>query len=133
MPAFLNRCFAALLALPLICTPLRAGEGDVHLFTGNPSGATANRAKPDNYLVKKRQYALSYNCSKGTANWAAWQLNKGWLGRTARGNPFAPDLTLPRGFQVIRLNDYRGGGYVRGTFARPPTAALARRPWTRRS
>jgi endonuclease G len=114
MAASLKRCLAALVALPLICAPLRGGEGDQHLFAGNPSGAVTDHTKPDDYLVKKRQYALSYNSSKGTPNWASWQLNKGWLDRTARGNPFAPDLTLPAGFFVVRPNDYRGGGFDRG-------------------
>src|SRR5262249_14346611 len=40
------------------------------------------------YLLRKRQYALSV--------------------------AFAPDLTLPAGFQVIRPNDYRGSGFDRG-------------------
>jgi endonuclease G len=114
MPAFLKRCFAALLALPLLCVPLRAADGDDHLFLGNPSGAVTDHTKPDNYLLKKRQYALSYNSSKGNSNWVSWQLNKGWLGRTTRGNPFAPDLSLPAGFQVVRPNDYRGSGLDRG-------------------
>src|SRR5262245_713227 len=104
----------AVLAAPVLlalAAPARAGEGDEHLFPGNPSAATADRARPDNYLVRKRQYALSYNNAKGTPNWVSWKLNKGWLGRTARGNPFAPDLTLPAGFQVVRPNDYRASGF----------------------
>jgi endonuclease G len=64
--------------------------------------------------VKKHQFAPSYNRSKGTPNWVSWRLNKGWLGRTTRGNPFAPDLTLPAGFFVVRPNDYRGSGLDRG-------------------
>ena len=43
--------------------------GDEHLVMGNPSGAVADREKPANFLLKKRQYALSFNNSKGTANW----------------------------------------------------------------
>ena len=66
--------WAALLALAFLATagPLRAEDGDGLLFMGNPSGATADRGKPDNYLLKKQQYALSYNNAKVTANWASW-------------------------------------------------------------
>jgi endonuclease G len=81
---------------------------------GNPSGATADKGKADNYLLKKRQYVLSYNSSKGIPNWVSWQLNKSWLGKTRRGNPFAPDASLPRGFFVVRPNDYRSSGFDRG-------------------
>src|SRR5262245_22232836 len=96
-----------LAAAPLV----RAGEGDEHLLMGNSSAATTDKDKPDNFLVKRRQYALSYNNSKGTANWTSWQLSKAWLGRTRRGNPFAPDPALPAGFFVVRPNDYLRSGF----------------------
>jgi endonuclease G, mitochondrial len=103
--------FIAFLAL----TPsAQAAEGDVHLFTGNPSGASAERDKADNYLLRKRQYALAYNSSTGTANWASWQLSKAWLGKARRDNPFAPDTTLPAGFFRVRPRDYDRSGFDRG-------------------
>src|SRR4051794_35256886 len=74
----------ALLASLAITSPVRAAEDSVHLFTGNPSGATAERAKADNYLLRKKQYALSYNNAHGTANWVSWQLSKAWLGGARR-------------------------------------------------
>src|SRR5438046_556094 len=107
---------AALLACVFLAaaTPLRADLADDHLALSNPSGATADKLKPDNYLVKKRQYALAYNSSTGTPRWVSWQLSKAWLGSTRRGNPFAPDTTLPEGFLIVRPNDYRGSGFDRG-------------------
>jgi endonuclease G len=107
----------AALAAPVLlalAAPARAAEGDEHLFLGNPSGASADRGKPDNYLLRKRQYVLSYNNSKGTPNWVSWKLSMAWLGRTTRGNPFAPDLSLPPGFFIVRPNDYRAFGFDRG-------------------
>jgi endonuclease G len=101
------------LVLLAFVTPGRAIEGAEHLFTGNPSGAVADKDKPDNYLLKKRQYVLSYNNSKGTPNWVSWQLSKKWLGKTRRGNPFAPDTSLHAGFFVVRPNDYRASGFDR--------------------
>jgi DNA/RNA endonuclease G (NUC1) len=52
-------------------------SNSVHLALGNPSNAGKN---PDNYLMVKPQYALSYNNSKGTPNWVSWELNKSYLG-----------------------------------------------------
>src|SRR5262249_54221977 len=100
--AALAVCVTLALALPL-----RAPEGDEHLAMGNPSQAGSDPGKPNNYLVRKRQYVLSYNSAKGTPNWTSWHLSKKWLGTTRRNNPFAPDTSLPQGFFVVRPNDYR--------------------------
>src|SRR5262245_30920031 len=121
---------AAFLAL----TPAaRAAEGDEHLLPGNPSGAAHDKAQPDDYLLKKRQYALSYNNSKGTANWVAWQLSKAWLGRSRRDNPFAPDTSLPAGFFRIRPRTTTAPASTGATCARPRTGASRTRTWTRLS
>jgi endonuclease G len=48
----------------------------VHLLLGNPSQATTNINNPDNDLMIKPQYVLSYNRSNGTPNWVSWQLNR---------------------------------------------------------
>src|SRR5262245_50207423 len=104
----------AFLSFLALIPPVRAAEGDAHIFTGNPSGARADEAKPDNYLVKKRQYALSYNNSTGTANWVSWQLSKAWLGRGHRDNPFAPDTSLPVEYFRARPRDYDRSGFDRG-------------------
>jgi endonuclease G len=92
----------------------RAADGDEHLFLGNPSGATADRGKPDNFLVKKRQYALSYNAGRGGPNWVSWRLSKSWLGKARRANAFAPDTTLPAAFFAARPDDYRNSGFDKG-------------------
>ncbi|MGB6296541.1 MAG: DNA/RNA non-specific endonuclease, partial [Rivularia sp. (in: cyanobacteria)] len=84
----------------------------VHLSLGNPSGADANN--PNNYLMIKPQYALSYNRDKGIPNWVSWQLNKSWIGNTDRSNDFRPDSELPDGWYQVRGKEYRGSGYDRG-------------------
>ncbi len=76
----------------------------VHLTLGNPSGASISN--PDNYLMIKPQYALSYNRSKGTANWVSWQLNSSWLGHMDRQNDFRPDETLPPGWERVTPSVY---------------------------
>ena len=57
------------------------GEGEVchvpedsPLFWGNPSGATADSACFENYLMEKPQFCLSYNASTLNPNWVAWHL-----------------------------------------------------------
>ena len=74
----------------------------------NPSAST-----PDDYLVSKPQYVLSYNKSRGIPNWVAWHLSAGDLGPTDRSQ-FAPDASLPKGWARITPNDYRNIGYDRG-------------------
>ncbi|MEP0858495.1 DNA/RNA non-specific endonuclease, partial [Trichocoleus sp. DQ-U1] len=86
----------------------------IHLKLGNPSNAISSVANPDNYLMVKPQYALSYNKSKGTANWASWQLNQLWLGNTDRQDNFRPDPTLPAGWEKVTPTMYSGSGYDRG-------------------
>lgn len=85
-----------------------------HLLMGNPSNATPNPNNVNNYLMEKPQYALSYNRSKGTANWVSWQLNKNWLGGSERQNNFRPDDSLPDKFYRVVRDDYTNTGYDRG-------------------
>ena len=84
---------------------------NIHLKYGNPSRANGDR---DNYLIERPQYALSYNCQAGIANWVSWQLDRSWLGIVERSDDFRPDLDLPDNCHTVRPNDYRGSGYDRG-------------------
>lgn len=84
-----------------------------HLLLGNPTDAVNNTANPDNYLIVRPQYALSYNRDRGIPNWTAWQLNKNWLGTLPRPG-FTPDTSLPNGWYQVRQNDYNGSGFDRG-------------------
>lgn len=86
----------------------------VHIMLGNPSDATESVANPDNYLMVKPQYVLSYNRSKETLNWASWQLNKSWLGSVDRQNNFRPDSLLPPGWERVTPSAYSGSGYDKG-------------------
>lgn len=86
----------------------------VHLTMGNPSGATTSTSNSTNYLMEKSQYALSYNNNKRIANWVSWQLNKSWLGSTARQDDFRADTTLPSGWYQVTSSDYTGSGFDRG-------------------
>lgn len=96
----------------------------IHLTLGNPSKAAAT--DPNNYLMVKPQYALSYNNSKGIPNWVSWQLNQNWLGSVDRDDKFRPDPTLPAGWYRVRPTDYQGSKYDRGHMA--PSGDRTRTP-----
>lgn len=84
------------------------------LTFGNPSNATPDVSNPNNYLMVKPQYTLSYNRSKNTPNWVAWRLDSSWLGGADRQNDFRPDTTLPAGWYQVTPNDYSEPIYDRG-------------------
>lgn len=87
---------------------------DDNMAMGNPSSATANIAAPENYLMIKSQYALSYNNTKGTANWVSWHLNRAWKGSAARCDCFTSDATLPSTFYKASSTSYTNSGFDRG-------------------
>jgi endonuclease G len=91
-----------------------APDENVNLLMGNPSGAATDPNTPDNYLIRKPYFVLSYNDSKGTPNWVSWCLQKSDLGPAPRSDQFFPDPDLPPGFRHIRSNDYSGSGFDRG-------------------
>lgn len=101
---------------PTLTTPTRSPTS-VHLLLGNPSKATASVDNPDNYLMIKPQYVISYNNSKGTPNWVSWQLNQSWIGTADRQNNFRPDTSLPTGFLRVTPTMYSGSGYDKGHVA----------------
>ena len=99
----------------------------VHLTMGNPSNATPSTSNPNNYLMEKPQYVLSYSRDRGTPNWVSWHLNSSWLGSTPRQDDFRADPSLPAGWYQVQSTDYSGSGYDRGhmTPSADRTATLA--------
>ncbi len=92
-----------------------APANDDPLILGNPSGATSDVANPNNYLMAKPQYTLSYNRSKGEPNWVGWRLDSTWItGAADRQNDFRPDPALPADWYHVATEDYTGSGYDRG-------------------
>jgi endonuclease G len=102
-------------------------ESGIHLTMGNPSDATDDPDHPDNFLMRKPYYALSYNNAKGTPNWVSWRLRADDLGHVERGASFQqgplsfrPDPELLKlkehqsGWQAVRPQDYAGTGFDRG-------------------
>jgi endonuclease G len=94
--------------------PPPLADADVQLLMGNPSGAADDPKSPDNYLMRKPYFALSYNNAKRTPNWVSWCLKKSDLGNAPRPPQFSPDLTLPDSFKRVKQADYNGSGFDRG-------------------
>jgi len=87
---------------------------DNNMAMGNPSGAVSSTSYPNNYLMTKTQYTLSYSDSKKTSNWVSWHLSSAWLGSTPRQDDFRADGTLPTGWVRVGGTDYSGSGFDRG-------------------
>jgi endonuclease G len=91
-----------------------AAETNINLLMGNPSGATEDENHPDNYLMRKPYFVLSYNNANGTPNWVSWCLRETELGNAPRWPQFYPDDDLPRSFKHVKPGDYNGSGFDRG-------------------
>ena len=101
------------LAFVLSATALCHGQGYEHLRLGNPSRAREDASDRNNFLMRKKFFAVSYNESLGTPNWVSWHLTKAFLGEAPR-LAFHSDHTLPAGFTRIEPADYTGSGFDRG-------------------
>jgi endonuclease G len=87
----------------------------IHLALGAPTPT----GTPDDTLLVKPQYALSYNRSRNGPNWVSWELNDSYYGgaRRHRGK-FLPDESLPPGFRRVHHEAYSGSAYDRGHLVR---------------
>ena len=95
-------------------TPTPTPTASVHLTMGNPSNAVTNVLQPNNYLMEKPQYSLSYSRDNGGPNWVSWHLDSSWLGSAPRQDDFRADTTLPTGWYRVQATDYVGSGFDRG-------------------
>ena len=96
-----------------------------HLKFGNPSlnqqearrTEQANQPQPNNYLIEKPQYAVSYNDSLKTPNWASYKLDPSWLAPagTERKGLFETDWSLP--FPDVTVSKDYGAKGEKGTVA----------------
>ena len=95
-------------------TPTPTPTLSVHLTMGNPSNAVTSLTQPNNYLMEKPQYSLSYSRDNGGPNWVSWHLDTSWLGSAPRQDDFRADTTLPTGWYRVLATDYSGSGFDRG-------------------
>jgi DNA/RNA endonuclease G (NUC1) len=89
---------------------------DVHLLMGNPTGAVADINQPNNYLMSKPEYALSYNRDLGRPNWVSWHLTDAWIPfvHPGRVDTFRPDPAVPPDWYRVQSFDFSGSGFDRG-------------------
>lgn len=93
--------------------PTNPGD-DSHLLLGNPSNAVANTSYPENYLMERSYYSISYSKSRATPNWVSWHIGSSDLGSTPRQDDFRSDNTLPAGWYQVSSSSYSGSGFDRG-------------------
>jgi endonuclease G len=86
----------------------------VHLTFGNPSNAVADVWQPDNYLMEKPSFTLSYNRDKGTPNWVSWHLETAWTGSLPRTDTFRADPAVAPDWYRVQSTDYFSSGFDRG-------------------
>lgn len=105
-----------LILLGIIALAYRAetlAQGSIQLALGNPSHARDDGKDRNNFLIAKKQFALSYNNAKGTPNWVSWRIVRSDMGDAPRGD-FEPEMSLPRGFTRVFSRDYSNSGFDRG-------------------
>ena len=91
-----------------------ASSQDNNLAMGNPSNAITNTSSPNNYLLVKTQYTMSYNNSRGGPNWVSWHLSTAWKGLAPRCDCFTQDTQLPSTFFRATTSNYTNTGFDRG-------------------
>lgn len=83
---------------------------------GDPTAA--NASNPNDLLIRRAQYVLSYNESRGTPNWVAYELDaRQMVAGQDRCNCFTADPLLPADKQLL-TSDYTGSGFDRGHMTR---------------
>src|SRR4051794_6902224 len=96
----------AALAVLAAWSPAVGGADDYPpLAFGTPSKAGDDGTDKTNFLMKKPQFALAYDNSRGAPRWVSWRLRKDEFGGVPR-KPFFPDPTLPEGFLRVKPMDY---------------------------
>lgn len=86
----------------------------VHLALGNPSNAIADLLQPNNFLMEKPAFSLSYNRDRGTPNWVSWHLETDWFGTLVRDDSFRADPKVSPDWYRVQSTDYFSSGFDRG-------------------
>jgi DNA/RNA endonuclease G (NUC1) len=86
----------------------------VHLAMGNPTSAVASIGQPNNYLMEKPEFALSYARDLGRPNWVSWHLSDEWVGSLTRVDTFRPDPAVPSDWYRVQAFDFTNSGFDRG-------------------
>jgi endonuclease G len=80
---------------------------------GNPTGATHDVSKPNNYLMEKPEFALSYSRDLGVRT-VSWHLSDEWVGTLTRVDSFRAEPEVPPDWYRLQSLDFAGSGFDRG-------------------
>lgn len=94
-------------------------DDSVHIRIHAPLGLAYDLTPEDDYFIIRPQYIVSYNPNLNAVNYAAWNLNSSWIGKSGRysGN-FITDTSLAEGILRVTHSDYTNSGYDRGHIVR---------------
>jgi DNA/RNA endonuclease G (NUC1) len=99
----------------------RSNPADPSIYANNDefgSPSPAGDDDPDDLLIDRPQYTLSYNSSRGTPNWVSYELDaRQMVPGQDRCNCFTADPALPDSEKIF-TSDYTGGGFDRGHMTR---------------
>ena len=79
---------------------------DFQMALGNPSGATTDPSKTNNYLIARSQYAMSYNGFHHQPNWVSWSYSSADSGSTARTDAWSVETALPSGYYRVGTSTF---------------------------
>lgn len=84
------------------------------LVLGNPDGAAPDVRQPNNFMIERPAYVLSYNRSRGAPNWVTWHLQSSDIGRFDGSHRFRMDAAIPAGWPRVNHDDYTRTKFDRG-------------------
>lgn len=80
---------------------------------GNPDGAVTDEASRTKFLIRRDQFAISYNDDTHQANWVSWSYSLSDNGSASRTDAWAVEELLPSTFLKIGTSTF-GSGWDRG-------------------
>ena len=90
-----------------------------HISKQIPLGIPKDNSPDDDLIIVRPQYIISYNPVINSVNWAGWNLNSSWFGKSGRYNGnFIADTSLSDSILRITHGDYTNSGYDRGHLVR---------------
>jgi endonuclease G len=76
---------------------------DFQMALGNPTAATTDPSKTNNYLIARSQFTLSYNGIHHQPNWVSWSYSTGDSGSSGRTDAWSEETALPAGYYRVGI------------------------------
>jgi DNA/RNA endonuclease G (NUC1) len=103
--------FTRALLLPTqVATPSTTAVYGNNAEFGEPSDGDAS----NDFIIRRPQYALSYNRDRGTPNWVSYDLDASHIGSLDRCDCFTFDPHLPADYPRYNTADYTGAAAING-------------------